>query len=88
MRRTLIPTLAALVGLLIACGPMPKTITSDERARLGAAAQACQREYPIETYEIDRFGGVTAVYRTTNPQAVSTEPFFECIRQKLESGSR
>ena len=35
MRRTLIPNLAALVGLLIACGPMPKTITSDERARLG-----------------------------------------------------
>jgi Tetratricopeptide repeat len=49
--------LAALVGLLIACGPMPKTITSDERARLGTAAQACLREHPIETYEIDRFGG-------------------------------
>jgi hypothetical protein len=72
-----------VVLLAGACATAP-SVTPEQRTRINAAAQVCQREHPtVERYEVNHFGIVTAFYRYGPGQVSATDPFFDCVRAKL-----
>ena len=72
----------SLSVLLTACAAGREPLTPEQLGQVRARAQECMRAHPtVERYEVDRFGSVTAYYRTTSGSATAaTDPFFTCVR--------
>lgn len=79
MRLLLVPV-CSLAVLLTACAT-PEPVSPARQAELRTRSQECLRAHPeIETYEVDRFGYVTAYYRMAGgTTSATTTPFFDCV---------
>ena len=72
---------AVLLTLLLTACATEQRVSPASQSELRTRSQECLRAHPeIETYEVDRFGYVTAYYRMAGgTTSVTTAPFFDCV---------